>query len=67
MYEYELHQARAAELRRRAADERLARDVVRGARTARAARSAAAERAGGGAESESHTHRLRRLRFPRTA
>ncbi|KRC93878.1 MULTISPECIES: hypothetical protein [unclassified Streptomyces] len=64
MYEYELHQARSAELRRRAADERLARAVARGAR---AARGAAAERAGGGAESESHTHRPRRLRFPRTA
>ena len=64
MYEYELHQARSAELRRRAADERLARTVARGAR---AARRAAAERASGGAESESHTQRLRRLRFPRTA
>ncbi|MDX3576894.1 MULTISPECIES: hypothetical protein [unclassified Streptomyces] len=64
MYEYELHQARSAELRRRAADERLARTVARGAR---AARRAAEERASGGAESESHTHRLRRLRFPRTA
>jgi hypothetical protein len=64
MYEYEFHQARSAELRRRAADERLAAAVVR---NARAARRAAAERANGGAESESHTHRPRRLRFPRTA
>ncbi|QJT04228.1 hypothetical protein G9272_31360 [Streptomyces asoensis] len=68
MYEYELQQARSAELRRRAEHERLAREVVRGRRSARReAAERAAERAEGGAGSESHTHLLHRLRFARPA
>ncbi|MFJ9022871.1 hypothetical protein ACIRPU_23285 [Streptomyces sp. NPDC102259] len=69
MYEYELQQARSAELRRRAEDERQARQVVRSRRAARreAAERAAVERAEGGAGSESHTHLLHRLRFARPA
>ncbi|WP_327185219.1 hypothetical protein [Streptomyces sp. NBC_01334] len=68
MYEYELQQARSAELRRRAEHERLAREVVRGRRAARReAADRAAERADGGAGSESHTHLLDRLRFARPA
>ncbi|MER5197161.1 hypothetical protein ACWD3J_27360 [Streptomyces sp. NPDC002755] len=69
MYEYELQQARSAELRSRAEHERLAREALRGRRAARreAAGRAAAERADGGAGSESHTHLLRRLRFARPA
>ncbi|WP_406006618.1 hypothetical protein OG440_10755 [Streptomyces sp. NBC_00637] len=69
MYEYELHQARSAELQRRADHERLAREVVRSRRVARreAAERAAAERAVGGAGSESHTHLRHRLRFARPA
>ncbi|MDX3242879.1 MULTISPECIES: hypothetical protein [unclassified Streptomyces] len=69
MYEHELHQFRSAELLRRAAHERLAREAVRGRRAARreAAERAAVERSEGGAESESHTHLLRRLRFARPA
>ncbi|GGW46800.1 MULTISPECIES: hypothetical protein [Streptomyces] len=65
MYEYEIHQARSAELLRRAADERLAREALRGRRAARreAERAASAETP----ESEPHTHRPRRLRFARTA
>ncbi|MFD0317437.1 hypothetical protein [Streptomyces flavalbus] len=56
MLEYDLHQLRAAELLRRAEQERLAREAVQGRRaTVRTA------------ESESHTGRTRRLRFPRTA
>ncbi|MET7454916.1 hypothetical protein ABZT03_24070 [Streptomyces sp. NPDC005574] len=61
MYEYELQQLRSAELIRRAEDERLAREVVRGRR---AARREAARRA---AEGEVHTGRPRRPRLPRTA
>ncbi|MFJ1805995.1 MULTISPECIES: hypothetical protein [unclassified Streptomyces] len=69
MYEYELQQARSAELRRRAEGERQAREAVRGRRAARreAAERAAAERSDGGPGSESHTHFLRRLRFARPA
>ncbi|MEV1063792.1 hypothetical protein [Streptomyces sp. NPDC050263] len=69
MYEHELQQARSAELLRQAAHERQVREAVRGARAARreAAQRAAAERSDGGAESESHTSRLRRLRFARPA
>ncbi|OQR63659.1 hypothetical protein B6E66_12825 [Streptomyces maremycinicus] len=69
MYEYELQQARSAELRRRAEHERLARAIVRGRRAARreAAGRAPAERSDGGAGSESHTHLLRRLGFARPA
>ncbi|OQD56586.1 hypothetical protein BM536_010460 [Streptomyces phaeoluteigriseus] len=65
MYEYEIHQARSAELLRRAADERLAREALRGRRAARreAEPAARAETP----ESERHTHRPRRLRFARTA
>lgn len=69
MYEYELQQAHAAELRRRAAHDRQAREAVRGRRAARreAAARAAAERSDGGAGSESHSHLLQRLRFTRPA
>ncbi|MGW2616587.1 hypothetical protein [Streptomyces sp. NPDC001500] len=65
MYELELHQARSTELRRRAAEERLAHEAVRAARREAAAR--AAERSEGEAESESHTRRPRRFGFPRPA
>ncbi|MGW3099281.1 hypothetical protein ACWDCC_38205 [Streptomyces sp. NPDC001102] len=58
MYEYEIAQFRSAELIRRADDERLAREAVRGARREAARRST---------ESESHTSRHRRLRFARAA
>ncbi|MEW2047170.1 hypothetical protein OHS71_13185 [Streptomyces sp. NBC_00377] len=69
MYEYELQQARSAELRRRAEGERQAREAVRGRRAARreTAGRGAAERSDGGAGSESHTRFLRRLRFARPA
>ncbi|WP_333737484.1 hypothetical protein [Streptomyces sp. IBSBF 2806] len=68
MYEYELHQARSAELRRRAADERLAHEAARHARAARReAASRTAQRSDGDAESESHTRRPRRFGFPRPA
>ncbi|MDQ0583630.1 hypothetical protein [Streptomyces rishiriensis] len=69
MYEYEVQQARSAELRRRADHARLAREAVRSRRAARreAAERATAERADGGAGSESHTHLLRRLGFARPA
>ncbi|MFF4590098.1 hypothetical protein [Streptomyces sp. NPDC001388] len=67
MYEYELR-ARSAELLRRAAYERLAREAVRGRR---AARREAAERAAAGrgdtGESESPGGRPRRPRFARPA
>ncbi|MGX1272516.1 hypothetical protein [Streptomyces phaeoluteigriseus] len=65
MYEYEMHQARSAELLRRAADERLAREALRGRRAARreAERAARAETP----EKEPHTHRPRRHRSARTA
>ncbi|HZF88007.1 hypothetical protein [Streptomyces sp.] len=61
MHAYEYQQMRSAELIRRAERERLAREV---ARDSRAARREAARRT---AESESHSSRSRRLRFPRTA
>ncbi|MDQ1048787.1 hypothetical protein ACF1G3_39650 [Streptomyces rochei] len=61
MYEYEISQLRSAELIRRAEQERLAREALRGRR---AARREAARRA---AEGEVHTGRPRRHRFPRTA
>ncbi|MFE6286765.1 hypothetical protein [Streptomyces sp. NPDC057877] len=61
MHEYDLHHLRAAELLRRAEQERLAREVIRGRR---ALRREALRRT---AESESHTGRTRRLRFPRAA
>ncbi|KUN79550.1 hypothetical protein [Streptomyces griseoruber] len=45
MYEYEIQQARAAELLRRAAHERLAREAVRGRRAARREAARRTERA----------------------
>ncbi|GGS13775.1 hypothetical protein GCM10010269_61310 [Streptomyces humidus] len=66
MYEFELHQARSAELRRRAANERLALEAARVARAARREAAArAAERSDGDAGSESDTRRPRRFGFPR--
>lgn len=77
MYEYELQQARTADLLRRAEHERLAQEAVRGRRAARreaAGRARAANAAddtrrsaGESVESEPHTRRPRRFRFPRTA
>ncbi|WP_133915775.1 hypothetical protein [Streptomyces sp. NBC_00582] len=68
MYEYEIQQARAAELLRRAAHERLAREAVR---SRRAARREAAERAagrnGGTGEGESHSAPPRGPRLARPA
>ncbi|WP_427919831.1 hypothetical protein [Streptomyces sp. cg40] len=61
MYEYEMHQLRSAELRRQAANERLAREAVRGARAARR------EQAGQVTESEVHTERPRRHLFARAS
>ncbi|NEA66723.1 hypothetical protein [Streptomyces sp. SID12488] len=61
MFEYELHQIRSAELRREAADERLAREAVRSARAARR------EAVGRAAEGEVHTDRTRRHWFTRAA
>lgn len=61
MFEYELSQARSADLLRRAERERRAREAVR---LARAARHAAEP---GTTESESHTGRTRRHRSPRVA
>ncbi|MFF5298015.1 MULTISPECIES: hypothetical protein [unclassified Streptomyces] len=61
MYEYELHLIRSAELRRQAADERLAREAVRGARAARR------EQARQAAEGEVHTQRPRRHLFARAS
>ncbi|MES9525359.1 hypothetical protein [Streptomyces capoamus] len=63
MYQLELHQIRAAELRSTARRERLAREVVRSRRAARRARSDGH----GAPAAESHTDRPRRLRLPRTA
>ncbi|MCQ9129326.1 hypothetical protein [Streptomyces hilarionis] len=62
MYELELHQARSTELRRRAADERLAHEAVRAAR-----REAAARRSQDEAESQPPSRRSRRFGFPRPA
>ncbi|MEV6510726.1 hypothetical protein [Streptomyces sp. NPDC051642] len=61
MYEFELHQIRSAELRRQAANERLAREAVRGARAARR------EQARRAAEGEVHTQRPRRHLFARVS
>ncbi|MBG0852345.1 hypothetical protein I2W78_11005 [Streptomyces spinoverrucosus] len=61
MYQYELQQMRSAELIRRAEHERLVSESVR---RGRAARREAAERS---KESEEHSHRPRRRRFPRPA
>lgn len=57
---YEISQYRSADLIRQAQHERLVRETLRGRR---AARREAAERT---AETESHTGRPRRHRFPRT-
>ncbi|MFF0224685.1 hypothetical protein [Streptomyces sp. NPDC004629] len=64
MIEYELHQIRATELRRRAAYERLVREVLRGRR---AARRATAARRRADRESPSDTGSPGRHRHPRTA
>ncbi|GAA4076569.1 hypothetical protein GCM10022233_64210 [Streptomyces shaanxiensis] len=65
MYEYELHHLRAAELIRRAEQERLAREA---ARVRRAARREAAERSGEGVrEKDAHSSRRRRHRHPHAA
>ncbi|WP_329258080.1 hypothetical protein OG223_36585 [Streptomyces sp. NBC_01478] len=61
MYEYELHQIRSAELRRQAANERLAREAVRGARAARR------EQARRAAEGEVHSQGPRRHLFARAS
>ncbi|AWT45651.1 MULTISPECIES: hypothetical protein [Streptomyces] len=61
MYEYEIQQARSAELLRKAEHERLVREAVR---TRRAARRAAQERTAG---TESHTDRPRRRWSTRAA
>ncbi|WP_327401128.1 hypothetical protein OG194_13595 [Streptomyces sp. NBC_01288] len=61
MYEFELHQIRSAELRRQAANERLAREAVRGARAARR------EQARQAAEGEVHSQRPRRHLFARAS
>ncbi|WP_406121785.1 hypothetical protein [Streptomyces sp. NBC_00989] len=61
MFEYELHQIRSAELRRQAANERLAREAVRGARAARR------EQARRAAEGEVHTEGPRRHLFARVS
>jgi hypothetical protein len=61
MIEYELQQARSAELRRQAEHERLARAVLRGRRAAR--REAVARRAA----EETHTDRPRQHRVARPA
>ncbi|WP_405974161.1 hypothetical protein OG496_38495 [Streptomyces sp. NBC_00988] len=64
MYEFELHQIRSAELRRQAANERLAREAVRGARAARREQARQARQA---AEGEVHTDRPRRHLFARAS
>lgn len=61
MYEYELQQIRSAELRQQAANERLAREAVRGARAARR------EQARQAAEGEVHTEGPRRHLFARAS
>ncbi|MFJ3338591.1 hypothetical protein [Streptomyces sp. NPDC086766] len=61
MFDYELHQLRSADLRRRAAHERLVRAVLRGGRAGR--RPAGPETP----EAESHTEHPRRHRFTRAA
>ncbi|MDX3455920.1 hypothetical protein PV396_28940 [Streptomyces sp. ME02-8801-2C] len=61
MFEYEIQQTRSAQLRREAADERLARETVRRARAARR------EATGRAAEGEVHPDRTRRHWFTRVA
>jgi hypothetical protein len=65
MHEFELHQVRAAALRREAEQERLAREAVRHRRAARA--EAAAQDAEDTAEDEEHSRRRRWFRVPRAA
>ncbi|MEV8538263.1 hypothetical protein [Streptomyces sp. NPDC051572] len=67
MYEFELHQIRSAELRRQAANERLAREAVRGARAARREQARQARQARQAAEGEVHTDRPRRHLFARAS
>ncbi|MFE9451214.1 hypothetical protein [Streptomyces sp. NPDC006739] len=66
MFELELHQLRAAELRRQADGERLAREAVRSLRAARRA-ARGEEEARHTAGTEAHTDRPRRHRHPHTA
>lgn len=61
MYEYEIQQARSADMLRRAEHERMVREAVR---TRRAARREAQERT---AATESHTDRPRRRWSTRAA
>lgn len=61
MFEFEIQQTRSADLRRQAADERLAREAVRLGRAARR------EASGQAAEGEVHTDRTRRHWFTRAA
>nr|WP_105970649.1 hypothetical protein [Streptomyces geranii] len=61
MFEYELQQLRSAELRREAANERLAREATRRARAARR------EAVGRAAEGEVHPDHRRRHWFTRAA
>ncbi|MET8582688.1 hypothetical protein ABZX39_17640 [Streptomyces collinus] len=63
MYQLDLIRMRSAELRREAAQERLAREVARGGRVDR--RAAAALR--DAPDAETHTDRPRGHRLPRTA
>ncbi|MDX2541833.1 hypothetical protein ACOT81_33770 [Streptomyces sp. WI04-05B] len=61
MFEHEIQLTRSAQLRREAADERLAREAVRAARAARR------EAAGRAAEGEVHPDDTRRHWFTRAA
>jgi hypothetical protein len=65
MHEFDLHQVRAAALRREAEQERLAREAVRRRRAARA--EAVAQKAEDAAEDEEHSGRRRWFRVPRAA
>ncbi|MFJ8596692.1 hypothetical protein [Streptomyces sp. NPDC093598] len=60
MYEYELQQARTADLIRRADHERLVREAARARRATHHSADAHS------AEHESHSRRFRRLRSART-
>ncbi|MGW7546853.1 hypothetical protein ACWGKQ_38005 [Streptomyces sp. NPDC054770] len=61
MFEYELHRIRSAELRRQAAEARLAREAVR------ARRAASREAEHHAVAEEAHTDRRGRRRLPRAA
>lgn len=63
MYEHETHRFRHTELRRAAAQERLAREAAGARRAARGEETAPF----GALGAESHTDRPRRHRLPRTA